>query len=61
MKIIASDNFARETVDEVLVCSGVNEYYGNRIIEMLNSAQGALASSYYRLVSDDYVLYTWEP
>lgn len=61
MKIIAGDNLARDIVSDVLVCSDVNEYYGSRIVEMLNDEQGALAPWYYRLVPDDHVLYKWQP
>ena len=61
MKIIASDNFARETVSDYLVCSDVSEYYGNLFVDVLNSRGGVHSPRYYRLVPDDHVLYTWEP
>lgn len=60
MKIIASDNFARETVSDYLVCSDVSEHYGHRFVEMLNRESG-VHGRHYRLVPDDHVLYTWEP
>lgn len=61
MKIIASDNFARETRSDDLVCENVGEHYGNKIVEMLNREGGPNGPYYYRLVPDDHVLYTWEP
>lgn len=61
MKIIASDNFARDNVSDYLVCSDVSEHYGTRFVEMLNRESGEHGPRYYRLVPDDHVLYTWEP
>lgn len=61
MKVIGSCNFSKDTVSDILVCSGVNEYYGDRIVEALNKENGDYGPTYYRLVPDDHVLYEWEP
>ena len=61
MKIIATDNFCRETVSDSLVCENVSEYYGNLIINLLNDKNGPNSPEYYKLVPDNHVLYNWEP
>lgn len=62
MKIICTDNFGRETVNDRLVCENVNEFYGSKIVEFLNERySGDYSSDFYRLVNDDYRLYVWEP
>lgn len=61
MKIIAEDNFNRETVSDLLVCENVSEYYGKQFVELLNSQGGDRSPHFYRLVSDDHKLYIWEP
>ncbi|MED3440285.1 hypothetical protein P4393_12540 [Bacillus subtilis] len=61
MKVIAVDNFNRETVDDILVCENVNEYHGNMIVEMLNKRLSSRHSlTYYRLVEDNYTLHKFE-
>lgn len=61
MKIIAVDNFDRETHDDVLVCENVNEFYSKVIVEFLNDKySGEHASEYYKAVEDDYKLYKFE-
>ena len=61
MKIIASDNFGRETVSDALVCGNVSEAYGKLISDLLKDHNGDNGPRYYRPVPDDYVLYKWEP
>lgn len=61
MKIICKDNFDRETVDDHLVAENVSEYYGNRIVKMLNDKEGENSENYYKLVEDGYKLYKFEP
>jgi hypothetical protein len=61
MKIINVDNYNRDTVDDVLVCENVKKYYGEIIVNALNNTlSGEHSESYFRLVSDDYVLYKYE-
>ena len=59
MKIIGRDNYNRDTVDEILICSNVNAVYGNRIISFLQGTD--IEDYFYVLVDDNYKLYKWEP
>ena len=62
MKIIAIDNFDRETVSDVLVAESLFEFMGGLITAYLNDAcSGSTAPSFYRLVDDDYKLYVFSP
>lgn len=62
MKIIRVDNFGRETVSDELVCENVNKYYAKAILAFLiEKYSGDTAPSYFRLVENNYKLYTWEP
>ena len=61
MKIIGVDNFARESVSDILVCSEISEYYGQKIVDMLNLDSGQNSLYYYLLVPDDHKLYAFEP
>lgn len=55
MKIIAVDNYNRESIADVLVCENVtNTYIGDLITEFLNSRA---TDSYYKLVDDEYRLW----
>ncbi len=58
MKIIAVDNFARETEADILVATGiVSEDYGQVMRDALQDKYGGNdAPQYYRLVEDAYVL-----
>lgn len=57
MKIIKVDNFGRESVADQLIAENVNEYWGNDIVDMLNSKQHEESSNYFRCVDDNYVLW----
>lgn len=58
MKIIAKDNFARETVADTLIAESVPSYYADEIAEFLQKRYGGeQASRYYEAVGDDYVLW----
>lgn len=61
MKIIAIDNFARQTVSDIVVATNVNEYYANLIVKLLNDHEGDNSPWYYKAVPDDYRLYVFEP
>lgn len=56
MKIIKVDSFDRETVDDVLICENINEWYGKKLVDFLN-----YSFDYYKLVEDDYKLHVWKP
>jgi hypothetical protein len=56
MKIIAR-NIAGDVSDRI-VCENINEYYGKRIVDLLNGhPRGAFI---YMVVADDYGLYEKE-
>ncbi len=58
MKIIKTDNFDRELYADELVLTGVNEYYGVMIVDMLNKKlSGDDANWFYKLVADDHKLF----
>ena len=62
MKIIITDNFDRESEDDHLLCDSVSEYYGKLIVEFLiDSHCSDYSPNFYKLVEDDYKLYTFEP
>jgi len=58
MKIIASDNYARETVADIVVVDKItNTYYAKLIVSLLNNRLHIVDSDkYYKLVEDDYLL-----
>ncbi len=58
MKIIAVDNYDRESVSDILVCENVHEYYGKRIVEKFNTES---SDRFLRLVPDSGKLYKFEP
>lgn len=59
MKIVGVDNFARENVSEILVAENVNEFYAQLIVDKLNDNENNYY--FYTNVSDDYVLYVYDP
>ena len=61
MKIIATDNFGRESVSDFQVCSEIDEHHGTLFVEFLNKRQGQNGPHFYRLVPDDHVLWVFEP
>lgn len=60
MKIVRTDNYARETVDEYFVCENVNRGYGELIVTLLKEDPNRNPESWFKLVEDDYELYKWE-
>lgn len=61
VKIIRVDNFARETLDDSIVCENVNDFYGKAIVNYLNGKySGDHSPDFYRLVDDSYELYKYE-
>lgn len=62
MKIIAVDNYDRETVSDILVCKNCDEYEAKIMCEALNEKLGGPSSPrFFKVVEDDYKLYKWEP
>lgn len=57
MKIIAVDNFNRETIADRLVCSDIKyEPEGKMMLEALQASCTSAGATWYRLVEDDYRL-----
>lgn len=56
MKIIAVDNYNRESVADFLVCENVNQSYGERFVKFLNDQVRDGDPRWYRLVADDHRL-----
>lgn len=62
MKIICVDNFNRESVSDTLVAENVNEFYGKKIVDFLNDKfSGDTTGCWFRLVTNKYKLYEFEP
>jgi hypothetical protein len=57
LKIIAVDNFGREYIADKIIADNVSEYWGKYIVDLLNDKQHKNSQDYFRLVSDDYVLW----
>ena len=56
MKIVAVDNFARETKADRLVAENVNETEGNIMLEALRATCTPEGPTWYELKADDYRL-----
>lgn len=61
MKIICIDNFDRETKSDILICDSVTDYWGTLIVKLLNQNTRQESDQFFRLVTDDYKLYKFEP
>ena len=61
MKIIMTDNYARDYVDDILICENVSRVYGTIIVECLNNHITCTHDKYFILVNDDYKLVKFEP
>ena len=63
MKIIGTDNFDRETVDDFLVCENLTEQRATFIVRALNIVycKGDHSPTYYKAVDDEYKLRSFEP
>ena len=61
MKIIAVDNFDRESVSDVLIIPYViNPEIAEQIADLLNK-DGAGSDKFYKAVDNDHKLYKFEP
>lgn len=58
MKLIAVDNFDRDTYDDVLVCENIAFHdCAEAMCEALNTrCAGNYSETFYKVVDDDYVL-----
>ena len=61
MKIIAVSNHNLENVSDKHIASNLNKYYGELILALLQKGVGDSDMYWFKLVDDDYKLYTWEP
>jgi hypothetical protein len=63
MKVIRTDNYDDEGPrgTQHVVASGVSEEEGKRIVDKLNNDRSRSDLDWYRLVSDDYKLFVFEP
>ena len=62
MKIICTSNFDNESVDDRLIAENVNHFYAQYIVTYLNDKfSGDTSPDYFRIVTDDYKLYKFEP
>lgn len=58
LKIIAIDNFDRESVADLLVADNVHENYANEIADFLQQRYGGnYAPRFYKVVDDDHKLW----
>ena len=59
MKIVWTDNFARDNVSEVLVASNVREHEAPILLKALEATCTSDNPDWYKLVPDDYELYVF--
>jgi len=63
MKIIKVSNFDNESVSDMLIAENVIKHYGELIVDFLNNkfSRNEQSMFFYKLESDDYKLYKFEP
>ena len=61
MKIVATDNFDRENIDERLMEEGLDSDQADKLCAEMNNALDAPINDWYVVVPDDHVLYEWSP
>lgn len=63
MKIVQVDNFNRENISEVLIASNIKDQgYAECMCRALNASySGESSSAYFKVFTDDYTLYRFEP
>jgi hypothetical protein len=60
-KLIVSDNYCRDTVDDKLIVTNLTSAEAETAAEHLNGLEDGESPYFYRAVDDDYVLQKWEP
>lgn len=60
MKIIATDNFARECVSDRLICDNINKTLAQTIVRNLNLLTED-ENWYFKVVEDYFTLYEYKP
>lgn len=56
-KVVGIDNFARETVSDVIVGENLTDEEAGTLVDRLNANSHATTPTWYVVKSDDYVLY----
>ena len=59
-KIIAVDNYDRETISDTLIADNVHELFGKEIVDKLND-KNPNGSWFFRLVPLSHKLFIYEP
>lgn len=61
MKIIGTDNLCEMIPrDDILVCENIEPYYQELILSVLNGLSGEEGLYIFKVVEDDYKLYSFE-
>ncbi len=60
-KVVQTDNFARETVDEVVLIQMLDEACAKQVVDVLNSYEDENSSRFFRAYPQDQPLYKFEP
>ena len=58
MKIIAKDNYNRDTINDILIAENVANWYADKIVNFLNNFDKS--DRVYTAENDDYKLYKYE-
>lgn len=58
MKIIRVNYYDKTRMRDAIICDNINEFYGKRIVGLLNSAIASYSTFRFELVDDDYILFT---
>ena len=62
MKVIARDNYDRDTVNDILISGpGLGEQEARELADQKNAGVGDLSPWFYEAVADDYKMKVWEP
>ena len=62
MKIISVNNFSNKTISDIVIAEKVHDYYAKFIVAELNRVfSGDKSPDFFRMVGDDYKLYTFKP
>ena len=57
MKIVNVDNLNRESTADTLVAENINEYWGKKVVELLNDDTHYQSNDYFKLVENNHVLW----
>ena len=57
MKVIGITRFSDDTINDILICKGISERYGEKVVSLLNTHDRT--DYFYWLVENDYELYEW--